>query len=145
VPGLVLEGVVIEPRPIQERTTKFWGVSGESRIFGEAGGRAIQVPVLVFDNAEEDPLFDTARKLANYIDYELNGTAQGRRGTLRIVSESNRSPYGDTMFEGAVLDPGEGIKPDLVGNLGGVGRWFAPCLLLFRQLGVGSPETEGPP
>jgi hypothetical protein len=134
VPGIALEGLAIEPRFFQHRTTKFWGVDGDSRIYGGAGGRQIQVPVLVYDAT----LYQTARSLADYIDYNLNGTAVGLHGTLDITSESNHSTFLDCSYEGSPLSPGDGIKHDDVGNLGGY--YFALIVMSFRQLGLGEPE-----
>lgn len=143
VKGVVIEGVIIEPRVIQEKINKFWGVIGESLINGERGGRNIMVPVWIYDDAEESPAFDTARKLADYIDYTLNTTALQKNGTLTVVSESNHSPFLDTTFKGAALSPEHGIKKDFAGTLGG--GYFAECMLLFRQLSDGEAEEEEEP
>lgn len=135
VKGVVLEGVTIEPRPLQHRTTKYWGVHGESRINGGRGGRQISIPLLIYDATD----FDTARKLADYIDYTLNTTGLEKNGTLDIVSEADHSKFTDCTFEGAMLSPGDSIKHDEAGTLGG--GYFALCLLQFRQLTDGAAEV----
>lgn len=121
--------IEIGPRRTQERRRKFWGVSGESDIHGGYGGRPINVTVLIYDSANVD--FDTARKLADYLDVTLNTTHKGKNGTLTITSESNHAPYSDCKFQGVELF--EGPKKDHVGSLGG--GYFAECVLLFEQLG----------
>lgn len=139
IKGVALEGVVIEPRAFQQRTNKFWGVDGESRIYGGRGGRAIQIPVIIYDATD----FDTARKLADYIDYDLNTDGIGLNGTLEWVSPADHSPFLDCSFEGALMSPGDSIKLDEAGTLGG--GYFAICLLLFRQLSDGEPEPPEEP
>ena len=126
VKGLVLEGLDIQQRLLQEKLTKFWGVDNESRIHGGIGGREFTVPVLIYDATD----FDTARKLSDYIDVELNTTQKGLGGTLTITSESDHAPFDDCRFGGATLV--EGAKKDTAGTLGG-GYW-AICLLFFRQM-----------
>lgn len=128
--GLALEGLQIEPRGIQRKTTKFWGVDNESHIFGGRGGRDINVPVLIYDDAEEDPIFPTAADLSGYIDHTLNGSALGSVGVLQITSESDHPDFDDCTYSGATLI--EGPKHDIAGNLGG-GYW-AICILHFRQM-----------
>lgn len=139
VKGVTLDGVVIEPRMFQQRTNKFWGVDGESRIYGGRGGRAIQIPVLIYDATD----FDTARKLSDYIDFTLNTDSIGLNGTLAWESPADHSPYADCSFEGALLSPSDPAKLDDAGTLGG--EYFAICLLLFRQLSDGEPEPPEEP
>ena len=126
ISGVVLEGIEIEPRRLQFHDRKFWGVTGVSRIFGEAGERGITVPVLIYDAA----VFTTAALLSTYIDSTLNNTIVGTNGTLTITSESNHPAFTDCTFEGALLV--EGPKKDEGGNLGG-GYW-AIVLMHFTQL-----------
>ena len=138
VPGVVVDRVIIEPRAVQQRTTQFWGVNGESSIHGGIGGRNIYVPVLVYD-AED---FDTARKLADYLEYTINTTAVGKHGKLKFVSESDHSEFADCRFDGAIVDPSDDVKLGVAGTLGG--GYFALCIFQFRQLSEGAPEEEGP-
>lgn len=141
VTGVVVEGVQIEPRDRQFKANKFWGVVGESQIDGKVGGRNIILPVLIYDDAAESPVFETARLLADYIDYTLNTVARGKVGTLTWISEADHSPLEDCVFEGAMLT--EGPKHDEAGTLGG--GYFAMCLLAFRELGIAPPpEPEEP-
>lgn len=133
VRGIVLEGILVAPRSIQEKLTKFWGVDNESYIFGGRGGRDIHVPVLIYDNDTEDedyPRFDTSQKLADYIAGTLNGSKMGFDGQLTITSQSNYSPFDDCRFGGAALV--DGPKHDDAGLLGG--QYWAICVLMFRQL-----------
>ena len=143
IKGMVLEGVTIEQRSFKQKTNSFWGVSGESRIYGGTGGRSIQIPVLIYDDSEGTPDFDTARKLADYIDYTLNTDGIGKNGILKWISESDHSEHVDCSFEGAMLSPGDSPKKDEAGTLGG--GYFAMVLLLFRQLSNGAPEVEEEP
>ncbi|MGD9632197.1 MAG: hypothetical protein AB7G28_20640 [Pirellulales bacterium] len=126
VKGVVLEGLRIDQRLIQEKITKFWGINNESRIFGGRGGREINVPVIIYDTTD----FDTPRKLSDYIHGTLNGTAQGTGGQLTIMCPSNPSPLDDVRYGGAVLL--DGPKKDDAGTLGG--QYWAICVLSFRQL-----------
>src|SRR3989304_862630 len=96
VKGIALEGLVIEPRTQQRKITKFWGVNAESHIYGGYGGRTIEVPVLVFDATA----YDTAEKLADYIDQEFNGTALGTVGSLEIISLADHDPFPPTTLAG---------------------------------------------
>jgi hypothetical protein len=127
--GLVTR-IEIGERALAEKITKFWGVDGESRIAGGYGGRDIQVEMTIYDDAEEDEDFDTARKLADYLDVTLNTTKKGESGQLTITSESNHAPFDDCRFGGCALL--EGPKLDVAGMLGG-GYW-ADVVLMFRQL-----------
>jgi hypothetical protein len=126
VHGYVLEGLVIEPRPTQRKTTKFWGVNNESQIYGGRGGRNILVPVIVFKVGT----YTTAALLADYINATLNGSALGTKGILTITSLSNHSAFDDTTYDGFALV--EGPKQDVGGTLGG--QYWAIGQLLFRQL-----------
>lgn len=109
-------------RELQQVTTKFWGVNGESRINGGTAGRFIEVPVIVYGDQ-----FNTRAKLAKWFD-DLN-VYQGRNTTLQIFSEVDRPPLRDCTFEGAIMtgDP----KMDEAGSLGG-GAWVV-IRFLFRQ------------
>jgi hypothetical protein len=126
VKGVALEGLEISPRLLKVMDRDFWGVSGTSRIFGGYGKRTITVPVLVYDAT----LYDTAEKLADYIDTELNTTHKGATGTAEVTSESDHDAFTDCSFEGAQLL--EGPKKDFAGTLGG-GYW-AIVVLQFTQL-----------
>lgn len=141
IKGLV-ERIIIEPRQLQEVTRKFWGVLGESRISGKAGGRTIMAQVTIFDDATEGPLFGTARALADYIDYTLNTDAIDSNGTLTLVSESDHSPFADCTFKGAAIDPDAPPMHDECGTMGG--GYFATVMLEFRQHSMGAAEEEDP-
>lgn len=126
VKGIVLDGIVIEPRQLQRKVTKFWGVNNESHIYGGAGGRSITVPIIIYDVTD----FNTARKVADYVNETLNGTALGEHGTLTVTSLSNHAAFADCTFDGFSLL--EGPKHDDAGTLGG--GYFAIGQLLFRQM-----------
>ena len=143
VKGVVLEGVDIQPRTQQTKITKFWGVNGESEIWGGHGGRDITIPVIIYDDAEEDADFETARALADYLDYTLSTTALGANGTLDIVSAADHSAFTDCTFRGVQFMPGETIKQDVAGTLGG--GYYALCLLFVRQLASGAAEIPPGP
>lgn len=121
VPGITLP-LQMGTRELQQVTTKFWGVVGESRINGRTGGRFVEVPVLVYGDQ-----FNTQAKLASWFDslYQY----QGRVGTLQITSDVNRPALKDCSFDSAVMvtDP----KIDEAGSLGGGA--FAVIRFLFRQ------------
>ncbi len=124
--GIVLEGLEVSPRALQFHDRKFWGVTGVSRIYGQFGERVWLVPVLIYDATD----FNTARKLADYIDTTLNNNRVGTNGALTIVSESDHAPIADCTFEGAAFV--EGPKKDTAGTLGG-GYW-AIVVMRFTEL-----------
>lgn len=124
--GVALEGLQIAPRLLQFRDTKFWGTLGVSRIYGGYGQRPITVPVMIYDATD----FNTAEKLADYIDQTLNNSRVGTNGSLEIHSESDHDPFLDCTFEGFTLL--EGPKKDDAGTLGG--GYFAIGLMHFNQL-----------
>lgn len=126
--GVAIEGLNIDPRGMHVRDTKFWGINGVSRIEGGYGSRRIMVPVIIYDSANVD--FDTAEKLADYIDTTLNTTRHGDNGTLEIHSEADHDPFLDCSFEGFELR--EGPKKDFAGTLGG--GYFAIGIMHFIQL-----------
>jgi hypothetical protein len=143
VPGVVLEGAELAERQLQFHDRKFWGVKGTSRIFGEYAHREMVWPVLIYDPSESSPLFDTARKLSDYIEATLGNLQVGDNGDLIVVSESFRGDtdisggdfdgygkYPDSTFEGARIF--EGPKRDEAGTLGG-GYW-AIVMMKFTQL-----------
>lgn len=121
VPGVVLS-MQMSARELQQVTTKFWGVDGESRISGGLAGRMIEVPVIVYGDQ-----FSTRAKLADWFD-DLEDF-QGKTGTLRITSSVNRPAIKDVSFDSAIMvtDP----KIDEAGSLGG-SAW-AIVRFLFRQ------------
>lgn len=123
IPGVVLPWTV-PTRELQQMTTKFWGVKGESRIVGGTAGRTLEIPVLVYDAAR----FNTQAKLSTFLDRDLDQIV-GEVATLVVVSEADRPPYNHCSFEGAMIV--EGPKLDAAGTLGG-GAW-AVVLFAFRQ------------
>lgn len=125
VPGMVLEGVFVAPRELKQLTSRFWGVKGESRIYGGTSGRNIVLPVLIYDASR----FSTAARLSSFIEKDLNQDAVQKRATLQVFSPASRPPYPDTSFEGAV----ELRAPmrDEAGSLGG--GFFALVRLQYRQ------------
>lgn len=125
IPGMVLPWVV-PPREVQQMTTKFWGVVGESRIEGKTAGRTLEIPVLVYD---EDGALNTRQKLSRFLDDDCGRILQGQTATLVVESEADRPAFNHATFDGLVIL--EGPKLDVVGNLGG-GAW-AGCVFLFRQ------------
>jgi len=139
IPGVVLDrgqespGVVIGPRDLQQRTTQFWGVRGESRINGYPKGRNIAVTVLVY---EEDD-FETRAELSTYLAQTINTDHLGEAGTVTITSESGWPTFENCIFEGAQVL--QGPKLDVASIIGG-GAW-AIVLFTFRQLSA----TETPP
>lgn len=130
VKGMVLEGLRIDPRVLQRKVNKFWGVDGESHIWGGKGGREITIPVIIYDDAEVSPAYDSANDLADFIDDDLNGSKLGLTGSLEITSPSDHSDFVDVTFNGAVLL--DGPKQDVAGTVGG--DYWAICMLLFRQM-----------
>lgn len=126
VKGVTLDGCQFGERALQFHDRKFWGVTGVSRIYGQYGQRTLQIPVLLYDVTD----FDTARKVADYVDVTLNNTIVGQNGTLAITSESDHASFADCTFEGARIL--EGPKKDEGGTLGG--KYFAVILLQFTQL-----------
>lgn len=124
IPGIVLPWTV-PPRELQQMTTKFWGVRGESRINGDMAGRTLEIPVLVYDETR----FNTQAKLSHYLDRDVGQNLVGETATLVIESEADRPPYNDCTFEGPVIL--DGPKLDFAGTLGG-GAW-AMVLFFFRQ------------
>lgn len=126
--GVAIEGLQIDPRTLQVRDTKFWGIDGVSRIEGGYGARRIVVPVIIYDSANVD--FNTAEKLSDYIDTTLNTTRVGTNGSLEIHSESDHDPFLDCTFEGFM--PIDGPKLDVAGTLGG--GFFVFGLMHFIQL-----------
>lgn len=135
VPGLVT-AIRVEPRPIQRRISKFFGVDGESIINGGSGGRDIVVQVLIYDTSVAN-IFSTARKLSDWLDYTAGTAALESYGTLDITSESDHSKFTGCVFNG--LEVLEGPKPDLAGTLSG--DYWADVLLMFRQLVNGAAEV----
>lgn len=124
IPGIVLEWQVM-PREVQQMTTKFWGLKGESRIFGGSAGRNLEIPVLVYD----EDRFTTRQALSRFLDRDISTDLVGDEATLTVESEADRPPYANCSFEGMVNI--EGPKIDEAGTLGG-GAW-AICIFLFRQ------------
>lgn len=135
VPGRIAGDVVIEPRRVKVKRTTFFGVNGESEIIGGRSGRAIHIPVLIQDASA----FDTARKLADFIDYDLATEALQLNGTLDFVSESDHSKFLNCTFDGVEFEPGHSVKQDIGGTAGG--GWIAYCLLHFYQLTDGAAEV----
>lgn len=138
IPGMVVD-IAVETRPIQRRVNKFFGVDGESIITGGSGGRQITVRMVVYDTSAT-PLFDTARKLSDFLDYDVATEGLEQKGTLTLVSESDHSPFADTVFDGMQII--DGPKPDSAGTVGG--DYWAEVLLSFRQLSNGAAEVVGP-
>lgn len=125
VPGVALAGFAVPPRELQQRTTKFWGVKGESVILGATGGRDLNVPVIIYDEGR----FTTARALSNYLDTNLQNMI-GKTRRLTVESLSDHPGFLDCTFIGFTLGP-EGIKKDVAGTLGG--SFFCLGVLAFRQ------------
>ncbi len=121
VDGIVLP-IQMSARELQQVTTKFWGVKGESRISGKVAGRSIDIPVLVYGDQ-----FNTRAKLATWFDGLEQ--YQGMVGTLRITSDVSRPAIKDCSFDFAMMvtDP----KLDEAGSLGGGA--FVTARFLFRQ------------
>ena len=124
IPGQVLPWVV-PPREPQEMTTKFWGVRGESRIYGDTGGRILDIPVLVYDAAQ----FPSRDRLSTYLDRTVNRDMMGKEATLTVGGVAGHPPFEHCSFEGCVII--DGPKLDEAGTLGG-GAW-ALCRFIFRQ------------
>jgi hypothetical protein len=135
VPGVISGDVVIEPRRCKVKRTTFFGVHGETEITGGRSGRAIHIPVLIQDASA----FDTARKLADFIDYTVGTTALQKNGTLDFVSASDHSKFLNCTFDGVEFEPGHSVKQDIGGTAGG--GWIAYCILHFYQLTDGAAET----
>lgn len=143
VPGVVLAADIGE-RDVQSHDRKFWGVFGESSIFGQAGKRELLFQVLIYD-LSGTPLFDTARKLSFYIDHDLGDSFIGTTGDLIPISPAFRGDvnvssgtytgygkYQDTRFDGArIID---GPKHDDAGTVGG--NWWTEVVMKFTQLGI---------
>ena len=121
VPGVTLP-FQMPARELQQVTTKFWGVAGESRISGGTAGRSIEVPVLVYGDQ-----FNTQAKLAAWFDGL--SAYQGKVATLRITSSVNRPALKDCSFDAAIMV--DSPKIDEAGSLGG-GAWVI-VRFLFRQ------------
>lgn len=121
-----VEGIVLPlqmpTRELQQVTTKFWGIRGESRINGGTAGRFIEVPIVVYATR-----FNTQQKLSAWFD-DLN-QYQGRTSTLQIFSEADRPAMRDCTFDGALMETAP--KMDIAGSLGG-GAWMI-ARFLFRQ------------
>ena len=130
IPGMVLKGVSLPPRQVQNKTRKYWGLNGESRINGGTGGRTIRLPILLYDDETDPEPFDTARKLSDYIKTTL-GDLQGTEETMSFVSESDHDEFASCVFEGFELSS-DGVVKDYAGTLGG--GFFAMGTLVFRQL-----------
>ena len=143
IPGMVLEGVVIPPWELLAREFKFWGVAGGSEISGNHGPRDIYVPLLIYDDAEEDPEFETAAELAAYILDDLNTDLVEVNHDLTITSLSGYPVLTDCVFKGFAIDPQHGIKHDDAGTLGG--GYFAKGMLLFRQFSTTAVDEEEEP
>lgn len=139
IPGLVLEGLEIPPFGLTAREFKYWGVSGASEIYGGHGSRPIVVPILLFDDAEETEWTDV-EDLAAYIHDDLNTQLIETNHDLTITSESGHPVFADCVFKGFALHPGDGVKMDLGGALGG--GPFAVGLLLFKQLSTTLVDEE---
>lgn len=121
VPGIVLP-IAMPTKELQQVTTKFWGVNGESRIVGGVAGRTIEIPVLVYGSQ-----FNTQAKLASWLD-KLE-QYQGKTDTLIITSDVNRPPLKDCSFDFAMtIEP---PKLDEAGSLGGGA--FSTTVFIFRQ------------
>lgn len=123
IPGLVLPWVVTS-REIQQMTTKFWGVKGESRINGDTAGRTLEIPVLVYHESR----FNTQEKLSRFLDRDVQNQI-GETATLVVTSEAGRPPFNYCTFDGAMTI--DGPKLDVAGTLGG-GAW-AIVVFNFRQ------------
>jgi hypothetical protein len=119
--GIVLP-IQMPARELQQATTKFWGVRGESRINGGTAGRFIEIPVLVYGAQ-----FNTQAKLSQWFDDLWQ--YQGKNATLQITSEADRPPLRDCTFDSALMDSAP--KLDVAGSLGGGA--FATIRFLFRQ------------
>lgn len=123
IPGLVLP-FVVPSHELQQMTTKFWGIKGESRIHGNTAGRTLEIHVLVYHATR----FTTQEKLARFLDRDVEAMI-GEESTLVVTSEAARSPFNNCSFEGHItLD---GPKLDVAGTLGG-GAW-AHVVFVFRQ------------
>lgn len=121
VPGIVLP-IQIGTRELQQTTTKFWGVRGESRISGGTAGRTIDIPVLVWGEQ-----FNTQAKLAEWFDSLSD--FEGEVATLRITSAVNRPALNDCSFDAAAM-----ITDPRMDEAGGQGYGaFATIRFLFRQ------------
>ena len=128
IPGVAIEGLILPPRELQVRTTKFWGVTGESRIQGKTGGRQLDIPVLLYDDSGT-PKFTTKAELATYIDDDLNQQLVGQTASMTVHSESNYPAFTNCTFDGIVILGG--IKTDHAGSLGG--GPFALGRVIVRQ------------
>lgn len=135
IPGVLAGDVVIEPRRVTVKVTSYFGVDGESEITGGRGGRGIHIPVLIQDASA----FDTARKLADFIDYTVGTTALLKNGTLDFVSASDHSKFLNCTFRGVEFESGHSVKQDIGGTAGG--GWIAYCILHFYQLTDGAAES----
>lgn len=122
---MALVGFAVPPRELQQRSTKFWGVRGESVILGETGGRDLVVPVIIYDENR----FKTAQSLSRYIDVTLQNMI-GKTRRLTVESLSDHPGFLDCTFIGFALGP-EGVKKDVAGTLGG--SFFCLGILTFRQ------------
>lgn len=124
VPGVVLSWILPSREP-QIATTKFWGVKGESSIFGQAGGRTLDIPVVVYDAGQ----FPGRPQLAAWLNNVVGRDEVGKTATLTVSSAAGHPPFENTRFEAVFVL--EGPKIDEVGSLGGGA--FAICRFIFRQ------------
>lgn len=126
---------------LQVWRTQFAATVGTSEIIGGAGGRVIELPLVL-----RSTKFDTRVKLETYIDTELNSKLTGINGTLIIEpGHSLREPvegvaqpelpkltYLDCTCHGfsRITDP----KPDFAGTMMvGTGKWSCTVMARFWQ------------
>lgn len=125
IPGVVLPWVLPSREP-QIATTKFWGLKGESAIFGQNAGRTLDIPVVVYDAGQ----FPGRSQLATWLNTVVGDAEIGKVATLTVESDAGHPPFEQCRFEGVLVM--EGPKIDEVGNLGGGA--FAICRFVYRQL-----------
>jgi len=128
--GETIKGTVMQhaipPRTLQNKRTQFFGVNGVSRIFGGFGSRPLQIPVLL-----HDPSFDTAQKLADYVENWLNEFNRGFADVLVIDTLAGRRQYDETALDGVTIQP-PGIITDTAQSFGT--GYIAQVLFEFTQL-----------
>lgn len=129
VPGIVTR-VDVAPNRLQAVRRKFAGVAGESEVVCKAGGRAIAVTSVIFEN------YTDPRVLLNLL--RLFAENNGEHGTVKIKADNGEiaETFENCTFEGFVhSDPDvPRILKDEAGKLDG-GYW-AIGTLQFYQLTV---------
>lgn len=124
IPGVVLPWILPSREP-QVMTTKFWGVNGESSIYGGYAGRTLDIPVIVYDSGQ----FPGRPQLAAWLNNTIGRDQIGQLATLTVNSAVGHPPFENCRFEACIVI--EGPKVDEVGSLGGGA--FAVCRFIFRQ------------